>query len=192
MIFLQECETDFIEEDLKANMANYHHLIRPKTGSKEGSGTMFRTDRFRFVKSHDIVITEELKTNPTLESLWRNITANKEFCKEINERNTVFQVTQVESLEHPGKHFLLANTHLFFHPSADFTRLLQAIVCIKYIEKLKFSLVSSDSNVKEASILFGGDFNSDPPSHAFQYIFTQSIPFYNLTEGPLQICLLIQ
>ena len=92
MIFLQECETDFIEEDLKANMRNYQHLIKPKTGSKEGSGTMFRTDRFKFVQSHDITITEELKTNPNLGGLWKNISADEAFCKQINERNTIFQV----------------------------------------------------------------------------------------------------
>ncbi len=89
----------------------------------------------------------------------------------------------MESLEYPGKHFLLANTHLFFHPTADFTRLLQSIVCAKYIEKLKFDLIAADSHVKDVSILFGGDFNSDPPSHAFTYLFTQSIPFENLTDG---------
>jgi 2',5'-phosphodiesterase len=77
----------------------------------------------------------------------------------------------------------LANTHLFFHPTADFTRLLQSIVCAKFVEKLKFDLIAHDFNVKEACILFGGDFNSDPPSHAFTYLFTQSIPFENLTEG---------
>ena len=88
----------------------------------------------------------------------------------------------MELLEKPGVHFLLANTHLFFHPKADFTRLIQAVVCAKYLEKLRFDLLSH-SGVKEANILFGGDFNSDPPSHAFTYLFTQSIPFDNLSQG---------
>ena len=86
----------------------------------------------------------------------------------------------MESLERPGHHFLLANTHLFFHPAADFLRLIQAIVIAKYLERLKHDLAQQVSKI---GILFGGDFNSDPPSHAFTYIFTQSMPFNNLTRG---------
>lgn len=92
-------------------------------------------------------------------------------------------MVQVESNDKPGHHYLLANTHLFFHPKADFVRLLQAIVCGKYLEKLKHNLLKENKDIKEISIIFGGDFNSDPPSHAFTYLFTQSVPFNNLNEG---------
>ena len=98
-------------------------------------------------------------------------------------RNTILQVVEVESLDKPGHHYLLANTHFFFHPKADFIRLLQAICCAKYLEKLKYSIKNENKNIKEISILMGGDFNSDPPSHAFTYMFTQSIPFENLNSG---------
>ena len=81
----------------------------------------------------------------------------------------------------------MANTHLFFHPEADFIRLIQSIVNAKYLEKLKHKLLNDESKkVENVRILFGGDFNSDPPSHAFTYIFTQSIPFQNLKEGFLK------
>jgi mRNA deadenylase 3'-5' endonuclease subunit Ccr4 len=73
---------------------------------------------------------------------------------------------------------------LFFHPEADFIRLIQSIVNAKYLEKLKHTLLNDTSKkIENVKILFGGDFNSDPPSHAFTYIFTQSIPFENLNEG---------
>lgn len=93
VIFLQECETDFLEEDLKSSMTNYQHLIKTKIGSKEGSGTLFRKDRFKFIKSHDISITDELKTNTIFEKLWKNISSNEKFLSTINERNTIFQVS---------------------------------------------------------------------------------------------------
>ena len=97
------------------------------------------------------------------------------------------QVTQIASIDKPDKHFLLANTHLSFHPTADFTRLLQSIVCAKYIEKLRFNLInSSGSEAYAISILFGGDFNGDPLSNALTYLFTKSIPFKNLTAGLFQ------
>ncbi len=163
-------------------MSNHQALIKTKIGSKEGSGTLFRKDRFKLIQSHDISIVDELKNNALFSKLWSNISNNSEFQKSVSERNTIFQITQVESIDFPGKHLLLCNTHLFFHPSADFTRLLQAIVCTKYVERLKFEILQN-SDIKEANILFGGDFNSDPPSHAFTYLATQSIPFKNLTEG---------
>ncbi len=106
-------------------------------------------------------------------------------------RNTILQVVEVESLDKPGYHYLLANTHFFFHPKADFIRLLQAICCAKYLEKLKYSIKNENKTIKEISILMGGDFNSDPPSHAFTYMFTQSIPFENLNSGTIVILLYI-
>ena len=72
----------------------------------------------------------------------------------------IFKVVRVESLDKPRHQILLANTHLFFHPKADFIRLLQAIVCGKHLEKLKYSLLNENKEIKEISILFGGDFNS--------------------------------
>ena len=92
IIFLQECETDFLEEDLTASMSNYQLMMKTKIGSKEGCGTLFRKDRFRFVKSHDITIIEELKNNPIFEKLWKNISGDQTFMNTINERNTIFQV----------------------------------------------------------------------------------------------------
>lgn len=85
-------------------------------------------------------------------------------------------MAQIESLENPGNHFLLANTHLFFHPEADFIRLLQSIVSIKYIEKLKLEIKQKNPEIKKLGTLFAGDFNSDPPSQAFQYILSKQIP----------------
>ncbi len=93
------------------------------------------------------------------------------------------KVVQIESLEKPGHHFLLANTHLFFHPKADFIRLLQAMAAIKYLEKLKHDLETSEKEIKKLSIIFGGDFNSDPPSKAFKYISTRNVPLDDVLEG---------
>jgi len=76
--------------------------MKTKNGSKEGCGTLFRKDRFRFVKSHDIAIIEELRTNQKYEKLWKNISDNEAFMNTLNERNTIFQV----------KHILIALTNL--------------------------------------------------------------------------------
>ena len=88
----------------------------------------------------------------------------------------------MESIENPENFLLLANTHLFFHPKADFIRLLQAIVSIKHVETIADRLVTADKKAN-ISILFAGDFNSDVPSFAVQYMFTQKLPLDNLNES---------
>lgn len=97
---------------------------------------------------------------------------------------------QVESLDQPGCHLLLANSHFFFHPTADFLRLLQAIVCAKYLENLKKTLLAesaavagTNSTMKKIGMFFGGDLNSDPTSKAFKYLFSQVIPHEDISEG---------
>ena len=76
---------------------------------------------------------------------------------------------------------LLANTHLFFYPTADFIRLIQAVVCVKHIETIAHNLISNEK--LNVSILFGGDFNSDQASFAVQYMFTQQLPINCLNES---------
>lgn len=165
---------------------------------------------FRLVKSHDVMITEQLMKNPLFETLWSNISRkNAEYQDFISKRTTVLQVLQfiwfrvyqkesylfknnnyvkvlqLECLEHPGYHLLLANSHFFFHPEADFLRMLQAIVSAKYLENLKKELLANDTNgeIKKLGVIFGGDLNSDPTSKAFKYLFSQVMPREEITDG---------
>lgn len=89
----------------------------------------------------------------------------------------------MEFLDYPGHHLLLANSHFFFHPEADFLRLLQAVVSAKYLENLKKELTTNNNEIKKLGILFGGDLNSDCTSKAFKYLFAQMIPRDDISEG---------
>jgi 2',5'-phosphodiesterase len=120
--------------------------------------------------------------NPLYTVLWENICKSDEEMKDLIEnRNTVLQLVLVECVDKPGKFILLANTHLFFHPAADFIRLIQSVVSAKHIESILHTLVSDEN--KNATVLFAGDFNSDPPSYAIQYLFTQQLPLNGLPPG---------
>lgn len=46
----------------------------------------------RFIQAHDIVITEELMTNPLFNKLWSNICKNDEFKDFLLKRTTVLEV----------------------------------------------------------------------------------------------------
>lgn len=79
------------------------------------------------------------------------------------------KVALAEFIDMPGNFLLLANTHLYFHQSGDFIRLVQTIICVKYLEKIKKNLLS-DKFTKSVNILFAGDFNSAPDSNPIKYI----------------------
>jgi hypothetical protein len=47
-MFLQECESDFFEEDLKASFPDFNHFFKTKgEKSKEGEAILIRSDRFK-------------------------------------------------------------------------------------------------------------------------------------------------
>lgn len=99
------------------------------------------------------------------------------------ERGTVLQIAQIESLENPGFHFLLANTHLFYHRSADFVRLIQAIVSAKYLQDIKEKLLNDFKDIERVIILFGGDFNLCPDSLGIKYLNSKTMNLEKLNQG---------
>ena len=48
-----------------------------------------------------------------------------------------FQVTVLESIDEPKKKLLVATTHLYFHPIANNVRMIQSIIALLHIEKVK-------------------------------------------------------
>jgi hypothetical protein len=67
-------------------------VFKPKGEVREGEGVLFRKDRFRLVKTHDISLTAEFKSNPVFERVWNNISKNEEFATMVGGRNTILQV----------------------------------------------------------------------------------------------------
>ena len=90
----------------------------------------------------------------------------------------------VESLDQCGNYILLANTHLFYESRANFIRLIQSMVSIKYIENIINNLVAQNKH-KSVAVIFAGDFNSNPQSLAIDFILKGQIPYQNLNESML-------
>ena len=89
---MQECESDFFEEDLESSFRDEFTLkFKSKGESKEGESILFRFDRFKFINSHDISIAKEFNENVLFEKLLTNLSFNQ--AKElITGRNTILQV----------------------------------------------------------------------------------------------------
>lgn len=90
---MQECDSDFFEEDLESSFRGEYTLkFKSKGESKEGESILFRFDRFKFINSHDISIAKEFSENVLFEKLLTNLSLNQEVKELITGRNTILQV----------------------------------------------------------------------------------------------------
>ena len=84
---------DFFEEDLSLNMPNYiGKFVHKSEKTKQGEGILVRSDRFKFIKSYDLCLNEEIKSNPLFERLYANICKNEEVKNRMLSKRTVVQV----------------------------------------------------------------------------------------------------
>lgn len=91
---MQECEIDFFRDDLMPSLnEQYGGHVKFKGVGFEGEAILYRLDRFKFIKSHDIVITDELKENPIFAKLWQNICECESYKELILKRTNVLQVS---------------------------------------------------------------------------------------------------
>ena len=46
------------------------------------------------------------------------------------------QILALEPVDRPGRTLLVANTHLYFHPTACHVRIIQNLIAMRYIENI--------------------------------------------------------
>ncbi|CAF0767130.1 unnamed protein product [Brachionus calyciflorus] len=173
VIFLQECNSEFVFNDLNVCMPHYECLFNEKSGlTAEGEAILIRSDKLRLVKSYEINFAQEFKSNKAFKEMRHKFSKTKKLL--INEKGNILQVALVEFVEIPGNYLIVANTHLYFHPTGDFVRLIQTIISLQFLQDLKLSLYR-DKYVKKVNILFAGDFNSTPNSCSIKYILNEKV-----------------
>ena len=128
----------------------------------------------RCIGEHDINLTDYMKTKPQNMDLDQLVCSKENIKEEMYSKKTILQVnvinhiSQVDHSRVPvsvcpllhyishflqtavlesvdtGKRVIVATTHLYFHPSANNIRLIQAAICVRYIEELcvKYTKVS--------------------------------------------------
>uniref|UniRef100_A0A6G1SPJ1 2',5'-phosphodiesterase 12 n=1 Tax=Aceria tosichella TaxID=561515 RepID=A0A6G1SPJ1_9ACAR len=109
------------------------------------------------------------------------ILKNLELTKRFMNRHTIIQTTLLKAKGVPRNYVIVANTHLYFAPDADHVRLLQGIVCVKYLEFMKTfykSMIERLFNEKDAHIyiIFCGDMNSSPDCGLFKLLHEGKVP----------------
>ena len=148
-------------------LQGFEGAYKGKTGNmKEGEAIFFRTAKFKQVADCSIAIRDVLATDSEYSKLAEQLQKTEDLWTLIQNLGTILQVIILECQNNPKQKLLVANTHLYFRPSADHVRLIQGMVCVQHIAKL---LKSYKDNGIDITSIFCGDFNSDPKSvlHSF-------------------------
>jgi len=129
----------------------YTGVFKAKLGRiREGEMLLLKSDRFQLVKDYSKTYKDVLAdlNLPKLYALWRHWFPRYEF-DDLQHLSTIFQVLHVLDLKNDNKHLLIVNTHLFFHPLAAHTRLLQYHSLMEYVHHLRHSIIPEEDSVED-------------------------------------------
>ena len=132
---------------------------------------------------HSTAIGDELKNNQFFRDLLRRLEQTDSIGRVLKSKGTVLQLVHVERLDNPKHHMLFANTHLFYGPESDFSRTIQSMVCMKYIESVKAQIMTRNPSIEHLDLIFAGDMNSDENSNTYAYLANQPFNTEILSDG---------
>lgn len=175
---LQEVDYKVFDLDLipfLSEQCNMNGVHDKKGTTPEGLATFYRTDRFELIESHGLNIGESVKSQEACKDLFAKLQYNDQLVLRLTDRSTTLQIVLLKSREFSEKYFVVANTHLYFHPDADHIRLLQIgismILVEDFIKKFKEKFSTND-----ISLIFCGDFNSVPECGIYKLMTEGHVP----------------
>uniref|UniRef100_A0A915PFB4 Endonuclease/exonuclease/phosphatase domain-containing protein n=1 Tax=Setaria digitata TaxID=48799 RepID=A0A915PFB4_9BILA len=182
IIFLQEVDERLWLRFLPYVMSsNGYDCYFKKKGMKvnEGLVVCFRKELFRFLESHDMWLPDLLNSgvyseNDDIIELFKN---NDELKTMFMSKPAVIQVLAVDSsslFAEESSILLLANTHLYFDPRFEIIKILQSLLCTRWITRLAANYANRNPKAN-LHILFAGDFNSTPDGAVYRLISTGKI-----------------
>lgn len=174
IICLQEVDAKLFDLDLKtlfgAAEQDYTCAFAEKREVGEGVAILHRNSRFQLLDTYKFDVGENIQSLEILQEINEKLKRNEQLFNRVVERSTTLLVVVLRSLDDPKQVLIVANTHLYFHPDADHIRLLQAGMCVLYIENVILEEVKRKhvQPTDKISIVFCGDFNSDPLSGIYE------------------------
>ncbi|GAB1598717.1 2',5'-phosphodiesterase 12-like [Argonauta hians] len=175
LICLQEVDKKVFERDLLPDLSlfNFEGLLCLKAGQvPEGSATFYNKSKFKLIDQHDIVLSGTIESDSRFNDILKLLECNEQLMHKVLQKQTIQQVSILESLAKPGQLLCVANTHLYFYPSANNVRLIQIAVCMRHLEHV---VELYKDKGKSISIIFCGDFNSNPNQGINLFVTTGSI-----------------
>ncbi|EFO20952.2 endonuclease/Exonuclease/phosphatase [Loa loa] len=182
IVFLQEVDERLWLRFLPEVMSSHgYDCYFKKKGMKvnEGLVVCFRRNQFRCLESHNMWLPDLLNT----ETYPENVDII-ELLKSSDELNAMFiskpAVIQVLVLDNSSLFaegngiLLLANTHLYFDPRFEIIKILQALLCARWVVRVATDYANHNPRAK-LHILFAGDFNSTPDGPVYHLLSTGNI-----------------
>ncbi|XP_014259639.1 2',5'-phosphodiesterase 12 [Cimex lectularius] len=176
IICLQEVDVKIFEYDLSflLGCVDFAGEMAKKNGTvSEGVATFFNKTKFRLVQQCKYVFGEEVDKDKMFADIWDQIKLNEKLVEKIKDLGTVLQILVLESVQNPSNYLVLGNTHLYFHPTADHIRLLQAAMALRWMNS---TISQFEEKGKNISMIFCGDFNSTPESGVYEFMTANVIP----------------
>ena len=166
LIFLQEVDQSIFTTFLLPILSTLNYsgrYLNKISKQREGLAVFWRGDALTLEHESGGAVKDLFRPN---EKSWesmdsvRSFSDQHEHLREVMMENvgTVAQFFVFKDRERGGK-FVVANTHLFFHPLADHVRAMQLLAVCKRAGELKVEYGA-------AGVIVGGDLNSDPESGA--------------------------
>ncbi|CAG9530616.1 unnamed protein product [Cercopithifilaria johnstoni] len=182
IVFLQEVDERlwlrFLPEVMSSSGYDCHFK---KKGMKVNEGLVicFRKKQFRCLQSHDMWLPELLNTETYPENV--DIIELLESDSELNtmfiSKPAVIQVLILDSssmfVQENGI-LLLANTHLYFDPRFEIIKILQALLCARWIVRVATDYANRNPGAK-LHVLFAGDFNTTPDGAVYRLLSTGNV-----------------
>jgi len=180
IIALQEVDKWVYQQSLVpvVSLLGYTSCMATKKRSKEGVAMFFKKNRFKVLKTQNVIFSEEViktESKDLPDDLKRMIDTNKTLREYIIQRGSCALYSAVRDLKIPGKILVCVNTHLFFHPRASNVRIFQSAIMLHYLRKFVDELANDYKDCTISYILMG-DFNSKPSSGAVELIRTGKLP----------------
>uniref|UniRef100_A0AAF5DHU7 MARVEL domain-containing protein n=1 Tax=Strongyloides stercoralis TaxID=6248 RepID=A0AAF5DHU7_STRER len=129
----------------------------------EGVLISWKKSKFKLLRSENILIKDmlDLEEYPENMDVCKYLEKDEEIDDKFRTRPTVLLSCLLEDLQ-SGVQILVSTTHLHFDPKHENIKCLQALLCWRFIEKLKNEIG------EDTKILFCGDFNVTPEGGAVQ------------------------
>jgi len=174
VLCLQEVDTKIFNGYLEPTFARFgfSSIFAKKAGDvSEGVSCIFNAQKFKLVESFNYVLSEELANNSLLSDVWDAVQKNEQLKERVLSRTTVCQVVVLDVIG-KSKRLVVANTHLYYHPDSDHIRLLQITIGSRLAQNV---CRNNTNEVKDACLVYCGDFNSCPGSGVYEFMTEQIV-----------------
>ena len=161
IICLQEIERDqyndyfraCLESPVCCNGTSYNSRYTNKNGgNQEGCAMFISTARFHIVLELDIPLGYAVCSDPAFSAFIRS---NEHVADILGARvGTIAQITVLQDIHCPANIAIVSNSHYFYHPKANYVRLMHTKALLDIISEVK-EIISGSTDLPFSSFITG-------------------------------------